>query len=196
MRALVLVAHPSGDGFAHAAADAACAGLADAGHEVDRIDLTAEGYRPAMSRDERIAYETDDPVLDPQVADHVERLRRAEVLVFVYPTWWSGQPAVLKGWLERTMVPGVAFAFDERTGKVRPALHHVRRIVGITTWGSSRWYALAVNDNGRRVLTRALRLACGWRTRTTWLAMYRMDRSTDDDRRAFLDRVRTGMASL
>ncbi len=196
MRALVLVAHPSRDGFAHAAADAACDGLTDAGHEIDRIDLTADGYRPAMNRDERIAYETDDPILDPEVADHVARLRRAEILVFVYPTWWSGQPALLKGWLERTMVPGVAFAFDERTGKVRPALHHIRRIVGVTTWGSSRWYAWAVNDNGRRVLTRALRLTCGWRTPTTWLAMYGMDRSTETDRQQFLDRVRARTARL
>ena len=44
------------------------------------------------------------------------------MLVFVYPTWWSGLPAILKGWLERVMVPGVGFVFDEQTGKVRPGL--------------------------------------------------------------------------
>ena len=53
--------------------------------------------------------------------------------MFVYPTWWSGLPAILKGWLERVMVPGVGFTFDSRTGKVKPGLTHVRRIVGIST---------------------------------------------------------------
>ena len=56
--------------------------------------------------------------------------------MFVYPTWWSGLPAVLKGWLERVMVPGVGFTFDAQSGKVQPGLRHVRRIVGISTYGS------------------------------------------------------------
>ena len=51
-------------------------------------------------------------------------------MVFVYPTWWSGLPAILKGWLDRVMVPGVGFRFDEQ-GKVKPGLHQVRRIVGL-----------------------------------------------------------------
>ena len=74
------------------------------------------------------------------------------------------------------MVPGVGFRFDERTGKVKPGLGHVRRIVGISTYGSPRSHVLAVNDNGRRILTRALRMSCGLRTRTTWLGLMRSTR--------------------
>lgn len=196
MRALVVVAHPCADSFTHAAADAAVAGLERAGHGTDRIDLYAERFRTAMTTAERLAYDTDDPVLDPQVTDHVERLRSADVLVFVYPTWWAGLPAILKGWLERVMVPGVGFRFDERTGKVRPGLGHVRRIVGISTWGSPRRAALLTHDNGRRILSRALRMSCGWRTRTTWLALYGTDTSTDVDRREFLAQVTGRLARL
>ena len=115
--------------------------------------------------------------------------------MFVYPTWWSGQPAIMKGWLERVMVPGVGFHLDERN-KVVPGLNHVRRIVGISTYGSPRPYVKLVNDNGRRVITRALRLSCSWRTRTRWLALYSMDTATDADRRAFLHRITDRMASL
>ena len=130
MRALIVLAHPCHDGFAHAAARSAIAGLERAGHEADLIDLYADGFRSAMSFDERLVYDSDDPICDEQVRDHIARLQAAQLLVFVYPTWWSGLPAVLKGWLERVMVPGVGFRFDERTGKVRPGLQHVRRIVG------------------------------------------------------------------
>ena len=106
---------------------------------------------------------------------------------------WSGLPAILKGWLERLMVPGVGFRFDDR-GKVVPGLGHVRRIVGISTYGATRPRVKLINDNGRRILTRSLRLACGWRTRTTWLALYAIDTTTADERRRFLERVgrRTG----
>ncbi|MCB0967879.1 MAG: NAD(P)H-dependent oxidoreductase [Ilumatobacter sp.] len=195
MKALIVIAHPSDTSFCHAAAAAAERGLQSSGHEVTTIDLYAEGFRAAMSVEERIAYDTDDPILDPIVERHVALLQRSELLVFVYPTWWSGLPAILKGWLERTMVPGVGFTFDERTGKVRPGLRHVRRIVGVSTWGSPRHYAMLMNDNGRRVLSRALRMSCGWKAHPSWLALYGIDTSTDADRQAFLAKVESKVGS-
>jgi NAD(P)H dehydrogenase (quinone) len=195
MHALMVIAHPCDDSFCHAAAATAVAAMERGGHTVDVIDLYADRFTTAMTRDERVAYHTESPILDEQVADYVERLQRAEALVFVYPTWWSGMPAILKGWLDRVLVYGVAFEFDER-GRVRPKLGYIKRIVGISTYGSPRPAVMLVNDNGRRVFTRALRMSCGLRTRTRWLALYAMDSATDDDRRAFLDRISTTMESL
>ncbi len=196
MRALLFVAHPRTDSFTHAAAEAVHRGLEHAGHDVDVIDLYAVGSATAMSRDERAAYHGDEPLVDELAERHAELVRRADCLAFVYPTWWSGLPAVLKGWLERVMVPGVAFGFDERTGKVRPGLQHVRRIVGVSTYGSPHAYVSVVNDNGRRILARALRSCTGWRTRTTWLACYGIDTATDEERAAFLARVERRTAAL
>ena len=196
MNVLVVLAHPCPDSFNHACAAAAKTGLERAGHTVDLIDLYSDRFVASMSLEERLAYETGTPILDPMVEDHAVRLKRAEALVFVYPTWWSGLPAILKGWLERVMVPGVSFEFDPETGKVRPALQHVRRLVGVSTYGSPRRNVLLINDNGRRVITRALRMSCGWRTRTTWLGLYAMDTSTEAHRRAFLGRIETRMAAL
>jgi NAD(P)H dehydrogenase (quinone) len=196
VKVLMLVAHPCADSFTHACADAAQTGLTRGGHAVDRVDLYAERFRTALSREERLAYETDDPILDPQVADHAERLKQADALLVVYPTWWSGLPAILKGWFERVMVPGVGFHFDPATNNVKPGLSHLRRIMGISIYGSPRLHAYFVNDNGRRILTRALRMSCGWRTRPKWLAMYSMDTSTDAERSAFLTKIETTMAAL
>ena len=94
------------------------------------------------------------------------------------------------------MVPGVGFRFDERSGRVRPGLHQVRRIVGISTYGSPRHYVKLINDNGRRILTRALRMSCGLRARPVWLSLYAMDTTTDAERRAFLQRVTDRMERL
>lgn len=195
MNVLVVAAHPCPEGFTHVLAARAIAGLQRGGHTVDVIDLYADGFRAAMSREERAAYHTDDPILDPQIADYAERLKRAEWLVFVYPTWWSGLPAIMKGWLERVFVPGVGFVFNSR-GKVRPGLPQVRRIVGISTYGSPWVFTKLINDNGRRILTRALRMSCGLRARPKWLALYAMETASDEQRTAFLDKVEREMAAL
>jgi NAD(P)H dehydrogenase (quinone) len=196
MNVLLVLAHPCGDSYTHACADAATRGLSRAGHTVDAIDLYAQGFRAEMSLDERLAYESDDPILDPMVRDHASRVLQADAIVFVYPTWWSGLPAVLKGWLERVMVPGVGFTLDESTRKVRPGLARVRRIVGISTYGSRWAYVKLTNDNGRRIITRALRMSSGWRTRTTWLALYAIDTADSDQRREHLERIESRLAAL
>jgi putative NADPH-quinone reductase len=196
MRALVIVAHPTEDSYCHALAERAVAGLRTAGHEVEVIDLYAQGVRVAMTAEERRAYHGDDPILDPTIRRHADMLTRAQILVFVYPTWWSGLPAILKGWLERVMVPGVGFRFHERTGRVRPGLPQVRRIVGISTYGSPRGYVGLVNDNGRRTLTRALRMSCGFRARPRWFGLYAIDTSTRIEREEFASRVERDMAAL
>jgi putative NADPH-quinone reductase len=196
MQALVVVAHPCDDSFTHAAAERAVAGLRAGGHAVEVVDLYALGFRVAMSPEERHAYHGDTPLIDEHTREHARLVQWADCLVFVYPTWWSGLPAILKGWLERVMVPGVAFVFDERSGKVRPGLRRVRRLVGISSYGSPRTAVKLINDNGRRTITRTLRMSCGLRARTTWLALYGIDTASESRRREFLDDVEARMARL
>ncbi len=195
MNVLVVWAHPSEDSFTHAVAEAATNGCRRADHDVTVLDLYAIGFVPAMSAEERAAYHGESPLLDPMTADHARLVQAADVLVFVYPTWWSGPPAIMKGWLERVLVTGVAFHFDA-AGKVRPSLTKVRRIVGISTYGAPWTYVKLLHDGGRRILTRALRMSCGWRTPTTWLGLYSMDTAGAAERTAFLDRVEHTLAHL
>lgn len=195
MQVVVVLAHPNADSFCHALAQRAVAGLTAGGHQSELIDLYALGISAAMSPAEHAAYHGETPILDPLIQSHADLVRAADALVFVYPTWWSSTPAILKGWLERVMVPGVAFVFN-KDGKVRPGLTNVRHVVGISTYGSPRVYVRLINDNGRRMITRALRLNTGLRTRRSWLGLYAIDTATADEREAFLQRVERKMRSL
>jgi putative NADPH-quinone reductase len=195
MRVVVVVAHPDTSSFNHAIVSTATSSLTRAGHEVTVLDLYAEGFRPAMSRAERSAYHSDRPLLDPMAERHADIVKRAEALIFVYPTWWSTMPAILKGWLERVMVPGVGFVFDDHQ-HVRRGLTKVRCIVGISTYGAKRIYVRAIHDNGRRVLLRALRLNTAMFTRRSWLGLYEVNARSDEQRAAFLERVDRKMRSL
>jgi putative NADPH-quinone reductase len=196
MNALVVHAHPDPDSFSHALLERVVAGLESAGHAVDVIDLYAVDYRAAMSRDEHLAYSSSSPILDPAVARHAEQVRSCDTLVFVYPTWWSSFPAILKGWIERTLVPGIAFELDEESGKLRPLLTNIDRLIGVTTHGSPRWYVKIINDNGRRMVTRTLRACTGLRVKTTWLAMYELDARSPVRRQRFLQRVQQTLGEL
>lgn len=195
MRVVVVLAHPDPNSFNHAIAAKACSTLEAAGHTVTMLDLYADGFRTAMSPAERVAYHSDRPILDPMAERHAEMVKQADALVFIYPTWWSTLPAILKGWLERVMVPGVGFVFDEHH-HVKRGLTQVHRIVGISTY-ETRWISVkATHDNGRRVLLRALRLNTASLTRRTWLGLYEMETRSDAQRAAFLKRVERTVRSL
>jgi putative NADPH-quinone reductase len=190
---LVVSAHPPADGFGADVLTAATAALTRAGHEVRTIDL--DGYDARMGLEEWLAYRDLAPRPGPVVASHIADVGWAEQLVFVYPTRWQGLPAVLKGWLERTMVPGVAFDFDA-AGRIHGGLQ-LRRIVGISTQPLPWWTVRLLGDPGRRTLTRALRLSCRhpWRARSRWLALHRPHLDEPVARARFLQRVERLLSS-
>lgn len=186
MRVLVLYAHPVPESFSAAIHETVVASLKAAGHEVDDCDLYAEGFDPMLSREERRGYH-DTAANTLPVAAYVERVKRAEVLVLCFPVWNFGYPAILKGFLDRVFLPGVSFEMVE--GKAQPALHNIRRLVAVTSYGGSRWRAFLMGDPPRKAVCRALRAVCHPLARTTYLAHYEMNLSTPASRAAFLKKI-------
>ncbi|MEI8160396.1 MAG: NAD(P)H-dependent oxidoreductase [Actinomycetes bacterium] len=195
MNVVVVFAHPSADSFGQAICSTAVSALESSGHNVSLMALYQSHFTAAMSREEWLAYHGDQPAIDPTVQSHGELVRKADALIFIYPTWWSGLPSIMKGWLERVLVSGVAFHFNKKD-KVRPSLKQVRHLVGISTYGSPHTYITLMNDNGRRIIMRALRVCTGWRTKRTWLGMYNMGNSTSEQRDEFLQRVHKTLREL
>jgi putative NADPH-quinone reductase len=194
MRVLVVYCHPNPESLVAAALERAVAGLRAAAHEVRVTDLYRDGFDPAMSCVERRAHK--EPGVASDLQGYAEDLGWAEALVFVYPTWWSGQPAMLKGWFDRVWVAGVAWELPEGASVLRPLLTDVRRIVVVTTHGSSKWINALQGEPGKRTAFRSIRAMCSKRTRTTWCALYGLDTATDADRTAFLDKVERTLARL
>ena len=189
MRALVVYCHPKPDSFTAAVRNTVMDALEAAGAEARLIDLYAEDFEPCLNAAELDAYEDTTANAAP-VQRHVALLQWCDTLIFVYPTWWYGLPARLKGWLDRVLLPGVAFLMpDAQHADIRPGLTHIDRLAVFTTCGASRWLTALIGAPGRRTILRGIRALCGNRCRTVFAAHYLMDRSTPESRAAHLARV-------
>ena len=191
MRVLLLFCHPVETSYQAALHRAVLAALEAGGHAVDDCDLYAEGFDPVLSRADRLVYH-DEAQNQAAVAPYVERLRAAEGLVLVFPVWNFGLPAMLKGFFDRVLLPGVAFRLTA-DGGYRPSLDNIGKLAAITTYGQPWWKALLVGDPPKRFVTRVLRATPGRLVPSRYPAHYDMNRSTDATRRTFLAKVERAM---
>ena len=189
MRALVVYCHPKEGSFNAAIRDLVLGKLREAGAEVKIIDLYARGFQPVLTAEEWQGY-LDSPANQQPVAEDVAALKWCDTLIFVYPTWWYGLPAVLKGWLDRVLLPDVAFLMPDGVNRtIRPGLQHITRLGVFTTCGASWLLTTFLGAPGRRTLMTGVGLLCAPRRRRVFAAHYLMDSSTPATRARHLARV-------
>ena len=194
MRVLVVYTHPSPSSYTASVLTRVLAGLEAAGHEVDVLDLYAIGFDPLLSADERFR-SGDDPLTAPLVRDHIALVRSASAVVFVHPTWWSGPPAMLKGWIDRVFVADVAYTVGP-SGRMRSRLRHIHHLSVITSHGSAKHVNLIEGESGKLLFGRSIRRMVRVTGRFRWIALYNIDRSNPAERQAHLARVEAAMARL
>ncbi len=193
MRILVLFAHPVETSFSAALHRVTVEALRASGHDVDDCDLNAEGFNPVLSRAERIDYH--DPTRNRAYAGrYVDRLLAAEALVLVFPVWNYGYPAILRGFFDRVFLPEVSFTLTD--GVLKPTLHNIGKLAAITTYGGSRWLTIMMGDPPRRHFRRSLRRNVRPGAPAQYLALYDMNRATEERCRDFLAKVRKAMAAF
>jgi putative NADPH-quinone reductase len=109
MKISLVLAHPNEASLNHAIAKTAFEQLEANGHEVFFHDLYKEGFDPLLSCQETPR----DATLPEAVVEHCRQICEADGIIIVHPNWWGQPPAILKGWVDRTIRPGVAYEFLE-----------------------------------------------------------------------------------
>lgn len=195
MRVLVVYCHPCEESFNAGLRDLAMATLSEAGHDTRLIDLYAMGFDPVLTADGRRIYHTPGEN-ERGIETHLEALRWCEALVFIYPTWWYGPPAMLKGWLDRVWVPYATFGMPQKGKPITRVLTNIRLIGAISTLGSPKWWWWLMGMPGRRMLLTGLSVLCAPRCRTFWLGLHEMDSKALPARQSFAGLVRKKLSKL
>ena len=188
MKCLVVTTHPLRDSLCKDLTRQVINQLTSLGHEVETEDLYALEFDPVLTIEERASYYRDryEPAA---VAGQVERLLEAEGLVLLFPTWWFGFPAMLKGWFDRVWGPGIAYDHATDYGPIKPRLERLNRVLVITTLGSPWWVdRLVMRQPLKRIVKHALLGACAANSKLTYLSLYQCE--DVDERRLALFRKR------
>ncbi|MFH1156383.1 MAG: NAD(P)H-dependent oxidoreductase [Pseudomonadota bacterium] len=109
MKLSVLLAHPDKSSFNHAVAKEAVDVLISNGHHVRFHDLYEERFDPLLPGGEISRHAP----LPPEIEKHCIEIVEADGIIVIHPNWWGQPPAVLKGWIDRVIRPGVAYEFIE-----------------------------------------------------------------------------------
>lgn len=172
-RCLLVSCHPLADSLCNHLVERVKQRFAAHAVEVEHLDLYRTDFAAPLSAAERQSYFTDrfdDGALGGQIA----ALQGAEILVLVFPTWWFGLPALLKGWFDRVWGPGIAFDHPaEPGGRITPRLQALRHCLVVTTLGSPWWFdRLILRQPLRRILKTAVIGTCAPSVRFEMLSLY------------------------
>ena len=222
-KVLLIRAHPVEDSYSAALATAAEKGLRKAGHEIRIKSLyrhsnnahqcyAGDTFQPVLSSSERKGYMESELIaqrkignsnLSQDIVEAIADLRWCNSVVFVFPTWWFSLPAVLKGFFDRVLLPGIAFLLPEpnqdgtslNAGLI-PGLTNIKKLGVVTTYGTPYHVVLYCGDTSRSIISNGVRPLCSTDCPLIWNGLYNMDHTTQIEREIFLKTVEETYATF
>lgn len=195
MKCLIVTTHPLSDSLCNLLGKYVENKLTKIGHEVTIEDLYAENFEPALTVSERQSY-YGGSYDSSNVAEQVDRLQDAEALVLLFPTWWFGFPAMLKGWFDRVWGPGIAFDHASDLGPIKPRLNNLRKVLVVTTLGSPWWVdRLVMRQPVKRIMKLALLGACTKKSKLQFLSLYNSEKLNEQRIAAFKNKIEKALVT-
>jgi len=166
VRCVVVFAHPDPASYGAAVGAAVGRGVVAGGGDITEVlDLYGDGYRPSTPLPDR----------------HRSALESATMLVVVHPTWWTAQPAILLGWLQRLAA--------ERWPTIAT-------LVEVATHGGPKLGNVVAGRAGRRTAIHVTRAVSAGGARYRWVPCYGVDRASADRRSAMLGEVESRLTHI
>jgi NAD(P)H dehydrogenase (quinone) len=193
MKILLVLAHPLEDSLCSAFAGLILESLRSKGHRVEVEDLYRDGFDPVLNREERNSY-YQEAYADSGVRRNIQKLLEAEALILIFPTWWFGFPAILKGWFDRVWAPTFAYEHADDLGPIRPKLDRLKQAFVVTTLGAPWWVDhIVLRTPVKRTIKHALLGACARRCRLQYLSFYKCEKVSAERMKQFNSRIETGL---
>jgi NAD(P)H dehydrogenase (quinone) len=112
MKVLVVITHPRQESLTGSVSKQLIKGLTEAGHEYEIADLYAEGFNPLLHQADEPDWNNPNKIYSEGALREMERTRNNDAIIFVFPLWWFGLPAMLKGYIDRIWNHGFAYGKD------------------------------------------------------------------------------------
>lgn len=190
MKCLVVLAHPLKNSLCRHLSDETIGHLQAKGYQVTVKDLYQEAFNPVLSQSERGSYYQNE-FDTSQLNGDIEQLKAAESLVLIFPTWWFGFPAILKGWFDRVWAPGHAYEHASDLGAITPRLENLKEVKVVTTLGSPWWVDLFVlRKPVKKVLKIALLGACAKNCTFKMLSLYKSEGASKAKVEGFVQKIK------
>lgn len=159
MKVLIIYAHPNPHSFNNAILETVKRGLADGQHSFDVIDLYAENFNPVLVFNDN--KKRSDLSHDSETENYRNLIQKAQHLIFIYPIWWYGPPAIVKGFLDRVFVAGFAYSNKK---KLRRGMLGDKTAWIVYTIDSPSWFVKIFRRNMEwKVMKKAVLEYCGIR---------------------------------
>jgi len=140
----VIFAHPWHGSFNKAILDTVTEELQNNNLSYQVIDLNKDNFNPVMTESELSLFAKGES-LDPLVSKYQSMLKDTNRLIFIFPLWWSGVPAILKGFFDKVMLKG--FAYTATSKGLKGNLTHIQSATVIVTGQVPKWYLKCVRGN-------------------------------------------------
>lgn len=189
MQTAVIYAHPNPNSFNGAILNQVIKALEDGKHSYDVIDLYKDRFDPILLFDEK--KRRSDMKHDPETAEYRRIVKNADHLIFIYPLWWGGMPAIMKGFIDRVFTAGEAYTYQ---GKLPKGLLKARTASVYYTADAPSWYLRFWRRDADWVTVKDVMLKfCGVR-RVRRLLFAGVKDSSEEKRTQWLDRVYRSIA--
>lgn len=204
MRVLIVFNHPYEKSFCAAILASVQKGLTAGGHECDVIHLDRDDFDPVMKAKDLRAFvmARKDPagaaqMLHAQVLNYRDRLQAAEHLVFIFPIWWELMPALIKGFVDKVIFPGIAY--DQTDGRGAGMVSKLTKLKGVTVITTMNTPSIIYRFLFGNAIKRALLTGTFWKIgvrNRKWISFSNVKSRTNEKRQEWLKRLEADMSNM
>jgi len=189
MRVAVVFNHPYKGSFCNAILESVKTGLETGKHEMDLFHLDHDHFNPVMTAEDLKAFANRSPV-DSEVIRYSERLKKADHLVFIFPIWWELMPALMKGFIDKVIFPGVAYDYsNDSNTRMKPLLKNIKGLTIITTMNTPGiLYKFLFGNAIQKALLRGTFWKLGYKNRK-WINLDMVKSASDKKRKRWLKKI-------
>ena len=196
MKTLIIYNHPHEGSFCSAIRDAVESGLHKGGHEHKIINLDKDGFDPVMREKDLAAFVQAGRIgedgldgVDPIVLRYMKKLRWAEHIVMIFPIWWMTMPAMMKGFVDKVIFPGVVYKMEG--GNLVSMLSGLKQVTVITTMNTPQdVYKEVFGNSIEGSLIKGTFNKIGIHD-IRWISLNKVKQSGDEKRWLWLDEIET-----